>query len=200
MAKWPAMLVSQLFASSGPQTRGTLLSFNLDDNHALDARGFMPFGVVVAGTPMLSHIYSGYRERPQAARIREHGGAYLHQFPRLSVVLEARVVPLVPEPLLLSKNATGLLVSLGMLLLALVCCGIARLAQRRLGILQQVQGYKKTAGQEVREAERMEGEEDDAAAEVANAAAPYADYYPEEGAEAEDAPLPTMEPTYGERR
>jgi len=134
------------FATTGPNTRGTQVIINYDDNHILDAKGFVPFGRVVKGMPLLSSVYSGYRERPQQAEIRRRGNAYLQgEFPRLSYIVEAKQVAFVEEPLVLSKNFTGLLITLFMVLVAVVLCSLARTLQRRFGLLQQASGYKTTA-------------------------------------------------------
>lgn len=50
--------------NGGPNTRGTQLFVNYDDNHALDAKGPLapvPFGRVVAGMNTLSAVYAGAR-------------------------------------------------------------------------------------------------------------------------------------------
>mmetsp|Transcript_9160 Transcript_9160/g.19837 ORF Transcript_9160/g.19837 Transcript_9160/m.19837 type:complete len:290 (-) Transcript_9160:544-1413(-) len=151
------------FHTSGANSRSTQLIFNFDDNHVLDAKGFVPFGRIVRGMGFLSRIYSGYRERPEAAEIRRHGNAYLQaEFPKLSVILEAKQVAFVEEPIVLSKNFTGFLITVGMVLAVVLCCALARLAQRKLGILQQVKGYKKTAGETLYEIDFEEDDADDA--------------------------------------
>mmetsp|Transcript_37581 Transcript_37581/g.87871 ORF Transcript_37581/g.87871 Transcript_37581/m.87871 type:complete len:310 (-) Transcript_37581:279-1208(-) len=150
------------FATTGAGTRATQLIFNYDDNHILDSKGFVPFGRIVRGMPKLGYIYSGYRERPQASEIRRRGSAYLlSEFPRLSIIIEAKQVAFVEEPLVLSKNFTGLLITVGMVFAVVLCCAAARLLQRKLGILQQVKGYKKTSSHQLYEPEDEEADGDD---------------------------------------
>lgn len=134
------------FVTSGPNTRGTHVFINYDDNHQLDAKGSgqspVPFGRVVSGMATLSSVYTGYRERPKAASIRARGDAYLHtEFPKLSYIVRAQQVAFVEEPFVLSKNATGLLLTLGMVLCAAVCCTGIRYLQHRSGAA----GYKTAA-------------------------------------------------------
>ncbi|KAJ8614257.1 hypothetical protein CTAYLR_001114 [Chrysophaeum taylorii] len=77
------------FATSGPDSRTTQIFVNLADNSRLDAMSFAPFGKVISGSEVVDAIYSGYGEKPQQARIREEGNAYLKkQFPNLSYVAE----------------------------------------------------------------------------------------------------------------
>ena len=149
------------FATTGPHTRGTQLFINYDDNHNLDTKGIVPFGRVVDGMGTLSAVYSGYRERPKQSLIRAGGNAYLHsEFPRLSYIIRAQQVAFIEEPYALSKNASalmpstrachvsaktpltvllawtacvaGLLLTFGMVLAAVACCGVVRLLQKRL--------------------------------------------------------------------
>jgi len=133
------------FATNGPASRGTQIIVNYDDNHLLDSKGFVPFGRVVRGMDVLSRVYSGYRERPQATEIRRRGGAYLKtEYPRLSTIVAARQVSFIEEPLVLSKNYLGLLITLGMVFAVVLCAGAVRYALPRLGIVQKSKGYKKT--------------------------------------------------------
>jgi len=136
---------SVAFFTSGPSSRETEVIINYDDNHQLDDKGFAPFGRVVKGMPALSTIYSGYRERPLASTIRLRGGAYMQsEFPRLSYIVSARQVAFVEEPLVLSKNFTGLLITGGMVFAAILCCACTRAASRRLGpLIAKGQGYSK---------------------------------------------------------
>ncbi len=128
--------------NGGPNTRGTQLFVNYDDNHALDAKGPLapvPFGRVVSGMNTLSAVYAGYRERPKASSIRLRGDAYLHaEFPKLSYIVRAQQVAFVEEPFVLSKNATGLLLTLAMVCSAGICCTAIRVLAKR------AVGYNKT--------------------------------------------------------
>ena len=123
------------FVSSGANSRGTQLFINYDDNHALDAKGSqapVPFARVVSGMTTLSQIFSGYRERPKQTSIRARGDAYLRsEFPKLSYIVRAQQVAFVEEPIALSKNATGLLITALMVLCAGGCCGAMRFLQKR---------------------------------------------------------------------
>jgi len=85
----------------------------------------------------------------------------LSEFPRLSIIIEAKQVAFVEEPLVLSKNFTGLLITVGMVFAVVLCCAAARLLQRKLGILQQVKGYKKTSSHQLYEPEDEEADGDD---------------------------------------
>mmetsp|Transcript_11486 Transcript_11486/g.31730 ORF Transcript_11486/g.31730 Transcript_11486/m.31730 type:complete len:276 (-) Transcript_11486:318-1145(-) len=136
---------SLAFYTSGPSSRGTQVIINYDDNHQLDAKGFVPFGRVVKGMPALTSVYSGYRERPQASEIRSQGGAYLqHEFPHLSYIVSARQVAFVEEPVVLSKNFTGLLITGGMVIAALLCCVCTRVMSTRIGpMIAEGRGYAK---------------------------------------------------------
>jgi peptidyl-prolyl cis-trans isomerase A (cyclophilin A) len=127
------------FANSGPNSRATQVFINYDDNHQLDSKGIVPFGRLVSGMSTLSAIYSGYRERPSQAMIRQRGNAYLwSEFPRLSYISYAQQVAFVEEPFQLSKNQTGMVITFGMVLGVAFCCLAARLVQRRLANQVQV--------------------------------------------------------------
>jgi len=118
---------SVAFVASDTSPRGTQLIINLDDNPNLDDKGYVPIGRVVFGMPTLASVYSGYRDRPQQAEIRKRGGEYLQsEFPRLSRIVSVRQVAFVEEPLVMSKNFTGLLITVGMVLAAALCCGLRR--------------------------------------------------------------------------
>ncbi len=82
------------FAATGqPNSRTTHLFISLADNANLDAMGFAPIGRVVSGMRVVDHIYSGYGERPDQARIAAQGNAYLEkEFPRLDYIKTTRVV------------------------------------------------------------------------------------------------------------
>ena len=80
----------------------------------------------------LSAIYSGYRERPRESIIRSRGDEYLwSEYPRLSHIISAQQVAFVEEPFAMSKNMTGLLITLVMVSLAGCCCLGLRALQRR---------------------------------------------------------------------
>jgi len=135
------------FANSGPNSRATQVFINYDDNHQLDSKGIVPFGRIVGGYNTLSAVYSGYRERPSQSAIRQRGNAYLwSEFPRLSYISYAQQIAFVEEPFQLSKNQTGMVLTLGMVLCVGLCCLGLRFAQRRLA--HRVAGYKKTARDE----------------------------------------------------
>jgi len=132
------------FITTGPHSRGTQLFINFDDNHPLDAKGGglapVPFARVVSGMSTLSAIYAGYRERPKASSIRARGDGYLNaEFPKLSYIVRAQQVAFVEEPFALSKNSTGLLITVLMVAGAAACCsGMRYLSKRALT------GYKTT--------------------------------------------------------
>ena len=119
------------FYTTGTNSRATQVFINYDDNHPLDAKGQglapVPFGRVVSGMNTLSNVYSGYRERPMPHAIRARGDAYLKaEFPKLSRIVRAQQVAFVEEPLHLSKNFTGLLITIAMIVGATLCCVAAR--------------------------------------------------------------------------
>jgi cyclophilin family peptidyl-prolyl cis-trans isomerase len=80
-------------AGGGTQGRSTQLFINYDDNHQLDNAGVVPFGRIVRGMHVVDAIYSGYRDRPQAADIRQQGDAYLRRS-----TLRSRHLPWAPQP------------------------------------------------------------------------------------------------------
>ena len=122
--------------TSGPNSRGTQLFVNYDDNHPLDAKGAgyapVPFGRIVAGMPTLSAVYAGYRERPKSTSIRARGDAYLKpEFPKLSYIVRAQQVAFVEEPFALSKNSQGLLLTLFLVGGAALCCSAMRTLHKK---------------------------------------------------------------------
>jgi len=124
--------------------RGTQLYINNDDNQALDSKGLVPFGRVVDGMGTLSAVYSGYRDRPKQTLIHARGDSYLHaEFPKLSYIVRAQQVAFIEEPFALSKNSRGLMITIGMVFAAFVCCAALSIAQRRL-----FAGYKQAAPEE----------------------------------------------------
>jgi peptidyl-prolyl cis-trans isomerase A (cyclophilin A) len=151
------------FVNSGANSRGTQIFVNYDDNHALDAKGTLapvPFARVVSGMATLDAVYSGYRERPRQANIRARGDAYLKaEFSRLSYIVSAQQVAFVEEPFALSKNATGLLITLLMVLCAGGCCGALRHLQRKAAARQGTYASPELPGEG--EGEDGEDEEDE---------------------------------------
>jgi len=153
---------SLAFATSGPNSRGTALFINYDDNHQLDSKGIVPFGRVVDGMATLSSVYTGYRERPKPSLIRARGDAYLRsEFPRLTYIVHAQQVAFIEEPFALSKNTTGLLLTLGMVAGALLCCGAVRVLQRQAGAEYKVSSAADDDFRPRDDEEGEEGEEDD---------------------------------------
>jgi homoserine O-acetyltransferase len=86
------------YAMTGPNTRTTQLFVNLADNRRLDAEGFAPVGVVVAGMDVVDRLYAGYGETAgggmrggRQGPIFEGGNTFLDAaYPRLDRLLRAR--------------------------------------------------------------------------------------------------------------
>jgi peptidyl-prolyl cis-trans isomerase A (cyclophilin A) len=87
------------FVTAGPKTRTTQIAVNLNDNQrALDAAGFVPFGRVASGLAVLERLYSNYGDGPPTGKgpdqfkILAEGNAYLAQsFPRLDFIRTATI-------------------------------------------------------------------------------------------------------------
>lgn len=88
------------YAMTGPNARTTQLFVNLADNSRLDAEGFAPVGVVVAGMDVVDRLYAGYGESAgggmrggKQAPIFAGGNAWLDaNYPKLDRLIRARVV------------------------------------------------------------------------------------------------------------
>ena len=90
---------SLTFATSGPNSRTTQLFINFRDNAGLDARGFAPFGQVVAGMEFVDKINAEYGEAPNQGLIQSQGNAYLAKnFPRLDYIKKATIEKPAPPP------------------------------------------------------------------------------------------------------
>lgn len=88
-----------VFATAGPGTRTTQLFINFRDNGRLDGMGFAPFGEVIEGMDVVDKIYPGYGEQPSQDLITSQGDSYISQnFPNISKIKFARVLPAVPAP------------------------------------------------------------------------------------------------------
>ena len=80
------------FATSGANTRTSLLFISLKDNARLDGKGFSPFGRIVSGMEAVDKITSEYGERPQQSSIEQQGNVYLErEFPNMDYVKTAKV-------------------------------------------------------------------------------------------------------------
>jgi peptidyl-prolyl cis-trans isomerase A (cyclophilin A) len=86
--------------SNAPNSRTTQFFVNYGNNAYLDGYGFAPFAEVVSGMDVVDGLYAGYGEGaprgrgPSQARIASEGKAYLEaEFPKLDVIVSARVVP-----------------------------------------------------------------------------------------------------------
>jgi peptidyl-prolyl cis-trans isomerase A (cyclophilin A) len=81
---------------SSPNTRYTMVFINSVDNSYLDASGFAPFGVVIAGMEVVDKLYSGYGRTnvPDQRRIKSDGNAYLSaEYPKLDFIKTATIEP-----------------------------------------------------------------------------------------------------------
>lgn len=83
-------------AEKAPNTRGTQVFINLEDNARLDATRFAPFGAVTQGMDIVKEFYSDYGEGPpmgsgpDQARAEAEGNAYLaREFPMLDYIKKA---------------------------------------------------------------------------------------------------------------
>jgi peptidyl-prolyl cis-trans isomerase A (cyclophilin A) len=79
--------------TSLPNSRGTQVFINTNDNTRLDASRFAPFGQIVKGMTVVEALYNGYGESPNQGQIQSHGNAYLDaQFPLLDGTKHAEIV------------------------------------------------------------------------------------------------------------
>ena len=88
------------FASKGrPGTRTVQIFINTAENGMkLDRLGFVPFGEVISGMPVVDQLYSGYGEGapdgrgPDQMQIEKGGNRYLNAlFPKLDFIKTARI-------------------------------------------------------------------------------------------------------------
>lgn len=82
--------------SSQPNSRSTQIFISFQDNSALDAQGFAPFGVIDAeGMKVVEMLYGQYADQPTAEQdeITRLGKAYLdRKYPKLDVIKRATLV------------------------------------------------------------------------------------------------------------
>jgi cyclophilin family peptidyl-prolyl cis-trans isomerase len=93
------------FATAGPNTRTTQLFISFGNNSFLDSQGFSPFGEVTSGMDVVDKLYNGYGDGPPDGRgpdqgkATAQGRAYLEKnFPKLSIIKSATLVPSAPPP------------------------------------------------------------------------------------------------------
>mgnify|MGYP001193518617 CR=1 FL=1 len=86
------------FAHAGLNTRATQVFLNRQDNSALDAQGFAPFGEVVEGMDVTERFYGGYGELapqgdgPDPGQAAFRGNEYLaEQFPELTKIVQVTI-------------------------------------------------------------------------------------------------------------
>lgn len=86
------------FAHAGLNTRATQVFLNRQDNGALDAQGFAPFGEVVEGMDVTETFYGGYGELapqgdgPDPGQAAFRGNEYLaEQFPELTKIVQVTI-------------------------------------------------------------------------------------------------------------
>jgi peptidyl-prolyl cis-trans isomerase A (cyclophilin A) len=80
-------------ATNMPNSRGTQLFINTNDNVRLDASGFAPLGRVIDGMAVVDQIFDGYGDAPEQGRIQAEGNAYLEkEFPKLDYIKTATII------------------------------------------------------------------------------------------------------------
>lgn len=83
-----------LAAAAQPDSRTTQVFINLVDNGFLDDLGFVPFGEVVEGLPIVESLFGDYGETPsqQQRKIHLQGNAFLDEnYPELDSVISVEV-------------------------------------------------------------------------------------------------------------
>lgn len=83
-----------LAAAAVPDSRTTQVFINLVDNGFLDELGFVPFGEVVDGLPVVESLFGGHGETPsqQQRKIQLQGNAFLDaEYPELDSIISVEV-------------------------------------------------------------------------------------------------------------
>jgi peptidyl-prolyl cis-trans isomerase A (cyclophilin A) len=82
------------YAMSGPNTRSVQLFINLQENSALDSKGFAPFGKITEGMDVVDKLNGEYGDglKTLQGRIAEEGNAFLDKnYPRLDSIKKATI-------------------------------------------------------------------------------------------------------------
>lgn len=97
---YPNQRLTLTYAKAGPNTRTTQLFFNYRDNsEVLDAQGFAPIGIVIAGSDVLLRIHGEYGDFPPLGNapdmtcMMRGGNAYLERsYERLDYIRSAVII------------------------------------------------------------------------------------------------------------
>jgi peptidyl-prolyl cis-trans isomerase A (cyclophilin A) len=81
------------FANGGANTRTTQVFVNTVPNNLSGYPGFSPFGTVTSGFSVFTHLYHGYGENVNQAKLTSFGAPYVRKhYPKLDWIKTARLV------------------------------------------------------------------------------------------------------------
>ena len=81
------------FATAGRNTRTTQVFVNRGNDKFLDSQGFAPFGTIVSGYSVFTHLYGGYGDNVDQGALTNDGAAYVRKhYPKLDWIKTARLV------------------------------------------------------------------------------------------------------------
>lgn len=85
-------------ATTRPNTRTTVMFFNLRDNRGLDNKGFAPIARCVQGCDTLREVNTEYNDTPRQDYLRQRGNAYIgSEFPNMDYITGASFVEAPPN-------------------------------------------------------------------------------------------------------